>query len=188
MPENCFSATLNSPIFLTRNGNFNSGSKKVLYKFHPSQFPTYMHGVLKSFPICIVIAFFLFPLYILSDDRKDIELIIDGYFKSWSSADFNTYGNFFLPSATIYFREKNGRTSGESLSSFLANQRLSQTHTELMNEIPTSKKIDIGKELSFARVSWKLSGRGRTNTGMDYFVFLKTQEGWKIHYLLFSYD
>lgn len=140
------------------------------------------------FNILILVNFLAIPQNIFCDDRKDLEVVIDGYFKSWSNADFNTYGNFFLPSATIYFREKSGRTSGESLASFLANQKISQSQTELMTEVPTSKKIDVGKELSFARVSWKLSGRGRIHTGMDYFIFLKTMDGWKIHYLLFSYD
>lgn len=132
--------------------------------------------------------FFCIVLHIFSDDKKEIEDTIDNYFKSWSKGDISTYGSYFLPNATIHFKEKSGRILSEKLNTFLDSQIISQSGPELLTEVPLTKKIETGKELSFARVSWKLSGRGRTTTGMDYFIFIKSKDGWKIHYLLFTND
>jgi hypothetical protein len=89
----------------------------------------------------------------------------------------------------IQFREKNGKVFTENIGNFIEGQRLSQSNTaDLLTEVPTSKKIDLGKELSFARVSWKMTGRGKFVTGWDYFILIKIKDTWKIQYLLFSND
>jgi hypothetical protein len=131
----------------------------------------------------------IFPLHLLGDDRKDLEGFIDLYFKSWSKGDMVVYKKLFNPNAVIQFKEKNGWVLTDNLENFVEGQKISQSQpTELLTEVPTSKSFDIGKEVSFARVTWKLTGRGKLVTGWDYFVILKTKDGYKIQYLLFSND
>ncbi len=138
----------------------------------------------------IVLLLTLTPkISIYADDKKEIEDFIDSYFKSWSKGDILTYSNLFYPTAVIQFREKNGKVFTENVSNFVEGQRLSQSNPlDLLTEIPTSKKIDIGKEVSFARVTWKLTGRGKFVTGWDYFILIKSKDSWRIQYLLFSND
>jgi hypothetical protein len=138
----------------------------------------------------IVLLLTLAPkISIYADDKKEIEDFIDSYFKSWSKGDILTYSNLFYPTAVIQFREKNGKVFTENVSNFVEGQRLSQSNPlDLLTEIPTSKKIDIGKEVSFARVTWKLTGRGKFVTGWDYFILIKSKDSWRIQYLLFSND
>ena len=128
-------------------------------------------------------------LYLYADDKKEIEDFIDSYFKSWSKGDIQTYSNLFYPTAVIQFKEKNGKVFTDNVSKFVEGQRLSQSNPlDLLTEIPTSKKIDIGKEVSFARVTLKLTGRGKFVTGWDYFILIKSKDSWRIQYLLFSND
>jgi len=128
-------------------------------------------------------------LYLYADDKKEIEDFIDSYFKSWSKGDIQTYSNLFYPTAVIQFKEKNGKIFTDNVSKFVEGQRLSQSNPlDLLTEIPTSKKIDIGKEVSFARVTLKLTGRGKFVTGWDYFILIKSKDSWRIQYLLFSND
>ena len=119
-----------------------------------------------------------------ADEKKEIEDFIDTYFKTWSKGDIQSYSNLFYPTAVIQFREKNGKVFTENVSNFIEGQRLSQNNTaDLLTEIPTSKKIDTGKDVSFARVTWKMTGRGKFVTGWDYFILIKIKDSWKIQYL-----
>ncbi len=137
----------------------------------------------------IFLSFLTFPSAVFSQDKRELEGFIDLYFKSWSKGDMVTYKKLFSPQAVIQFREKNDRIYTETLEPFIEGQKLSQSRgSELLTEIPTSKSIDLGKDLSFARVTWKLTGRGKLVTGWDYFIILKTKEGYKIQYLLFAND
>ena len=132
----------------------------------------------------------IYPIFqVPADEKKEIEDFIDTYFKTWSKGDIQSYSNLFYPTAVIQFREKNGKVFTENIGNFIEGQRLSQSNTaDLLTEVPTSKKIDPGKELSFARVSWKMTGRGKFVTGWDYFILIKIKDSWKIQYLLFSND
>lgn len=143
-------------------------------------------------PINSILAFIfilLFPIHIAGDERKDLEGFIDLYFKSWSKGDMVIYKKLFHPNAVIQFKDKYGWILSDNLENFVEGQKISQSQaSELLTEIPTSKSIDVGKEVNFARVTWKLTGRGKLVTGWDYFVILKTKDGYKIQYLLFSND
>ena len=137
----------------------------------------------------IFIFIFLSPFQIAGDERKDLEGFIDLYFRSWSKGDMNVYKKLFHPNAVIQFKDKNGWILSDNVENFVEGQKISQLQaTELLTEVPTSKSIDLGKEVSFARVTWKLTGRGKFVTGWDYFVILKAKDGYKIQYLLFSND
>jgi hypothetical protein len=143
-------------------------------------------------PIYKTLLFFfiiLLPIQIRGDEKKDLEGFIDLYFKSWSRGDMVVYKKLFHPNAVIQFKDKSGWILSDNLENFVEGQKISQLQAnELLTEIPTSKTIDIGKEVSFARVTWKLTGRGKLVTGWDYFVILKAKDGYKIQYLLFSND
>ncbi len=143
-------------------------------------------------PIYKTLLFFfiiLLPIQIRGDEKKDLEGFIDLYFKSWSKGDMVVYKKLFHPNAVIQFKDKSGWILSDNLENFVEGQKISQLQAnELLTEIPTSKTIDIGKEVSFARVTWKLTGRGKLVTGWDYFVILKAKDGYKIQYLLFSND
>jgi len=140
----------------------------------------------KLFLVCILINPFL---QLKADEKKEIEDFIDTYFRTWSKGDIQSYSNLFFPTAVIQFKEKNGKVLTENISNFIEGQRLSQSNAaDLLTEIPTSKKIDTGKEVSFARVTWKMTGRGKFVTGWDYFILIKTKDSWRIQYLLFSND
>jgi hypothetical protein len=150
-----------------------------------------MNLFLRGFLVKIFILILLiYPIFQASaDEKKEIEDFIDTYFKTWSKGDIQSYSNLFYPTAVIQFREKNGKVFTENIGNFIEGQRLSQSNTaDLLTEIPTSKKIDPGRELSFARVSWKMTGRGKFVTGWDYFILIKIKDTWKIQYLLFSND
>jgi hypothetical protein len=150
-----------------------------------------MNLFLRGFLVKIFILILLiYPIFQVSaDEKKEIEDFIDTYFKTWSKGDIQSYSNLFYPTAVIQFREKNGKVFTENIGNFIEGQRLSQSNTaDLLTEIPTSKKIDPGRELSFARVSWKMTGRGKFVTGWDYFILIKIKDTWKIQYLLFSND
>ena len=150
-----------------------------------------MNLFLRGFLVKIFILILLiYPIFqVPADEKKEIEDFIDTYFKTWSKGDIQSYSNLFYPTAVIQFREKNGKVFTENVSNFIEGQRLSQSNTsDLLTEVPTSKKIDPGKELSFARVSWKMTGRGKFVTGWDYFILIKIKDTWKIQYLLFSND
>jgi hypothetical protein len=138
----------------------------------------------------LVFIFILFsPFQIAGDERKDLEVFIDLYFRSWSKGDMVVYKKLFHPNAVIQFKDKSGWILSDNVENFVEGQKISQLQaTELLTEIPTSKSIDIGKDVSFARVTWKLTGRGKLVTGWDYFVILKVKDGYKIQYLLFSND
>ena len=126
---------------------------------------------------------------ITADEKKEIEDIVDSYFKIWSKGDIQNYSNLFHPTAIIQFKDKSGKIYTESLLPFIESQRLSQNGIpELFTEVPTNKKIEAGREVSFARVSWRLNGKGKMVTGWDYFIFVRQKDGWKIQYLLFSND
>ena len=137
-----------------------------------------------------LIILLIFPFFNLpADEKKEIEDFIDNYFKTWSKGDIQSYSNLFFPTAVIQFREKSGKVFTENINNFLEGQRISQSNTtDLLTEIPTSKKIDTGKDVSFARVTWKMTGRGKLVTGWDYFILIKNKDTWKIQYLLFSND
>ncbi len=147
----------------------------------------FLRGFLGKIFILILL---IYPIFqVPADEKKEIEDFIDTYFKTWSKGDIQSYSNLFYPTAVIQFREKNGKVFTENVSNFIESQRLSQSNTsDLLTEVPTSKKIDPGKELSFARVSWKMTGRGKFVTGWDYFILIKIKDTWKIQYLLFSND
>jgi hypothetical protein len=150
-----------------------------------------MNLFLRGFLVKIFILILLiYPIFqVPADEKKEIEDFIDTYFKTWSKGDILSYSNLFYPTAVIQFREKNGKVFTENIGNFIEGQRLSQSNTaDLLTEVPTSKKIDLGKELSFARVSWKMTGRGKFVTGWDYFILIKIKDTWKIQYLLFSND
>ncbi len=150
-----------------------------------------MNLFLRGFLVKIFILILLiYPIFqVPADEKKEIEDFIDTYFKTWSKGDILSYSNLFYPTAVIQFREKNGKVFTENIGNFIEGQRLSQSNTaDLLTEVPTSKKIDPGKELSFARVSWKMTGRGKFVTGWDYFILIKIKDTWKIQYLLFSND
>jgi hypothetical protein len=150
-----------------------------------------MNLFLRGFLVKIFILILLiYPIFqVPADEKKEIEDFIDTYFKTWSKGDIQSYSNLFYPTAVIQFREKNGKVFTENIGNFIEGQRLSQSNTsDLLTEVPTSKKIDPGKELSFARVSWKMTGRGKFVTGWDYFILIKIKDSWKIQYLLFSND
>ena len=137
----------------------------------------------------VFIFIFLFPFQLAGDERNNLEGFIDLYFKSWSKGDMVAYKKLFHPNAVIQFKDKNGWILSDNVENFVEGQKISQLQaTELLTEIPTSKTIDVGKDVSFARVTWKLTGRGKLVTGWDYFVILKAKDGYKIQYLLFSND
>ena len=135
----------------------------------------YIPKLKNSFFFGIFLLILTFPGPLFSQEKRELEAFIDLYFKSWSKGDMVTYKKLFSPQAVIQFREKNERIYTETLEPFIEGQKISQSrNTELLTEVPTSKSIDLGKDLSFARVTWKLTGRGKLMTGWDYFIILKT--------------
>lgn len=161
--------------------------KMVLSSIH--SFARYIPKLKNSFFFGIFLLTLPFSDPLFSQEKRELEAFIDLYFKSWSKGDMVTYKKLFSPQAVIQYREKNDRIYTETLEPFIEGQKLSQSMgTELLTEVPTSKSIDLGKDLSFARVTWKLTGRGKLVTGWDYFIILKTKEGYKIQYLLFAND
>jgi hypothetical protein len=115
--------------------------------------------------------------------------LITEYFSSWSKPDMQAYKNCFHPKASVYFIDKSGNPHHYLLDEFIAGQ----TNAHLMapkpmSERPTHSSIEVRGWIAHAVVRWELIRGSKSETGTDYFTFIKTDQGWKILTLVFEQD
>ncbi len=121
-------------------------------------------------------------------DKKNIEQLIDIYFKSWSEADMNSYKSCFHPKAIIHFNNL-GNISESKLDEFVSGQAAAhESSPSKMKEIPLSKKIIWDNDTAQVTVRWKLTAENRESYGYDFFTLTKLKNKWKITYLIFQND
>lgn len=115
--------------------------------------------------------------------------LISTYFSSWSKPDMSSYKSCFHPQATVYFIDAAGNPHRSLLDEFVAGQeRVQLRGPKPMTERPTHTTLSVHGRLARGEVRWELHKNGATDTGTDYFTFLKTGTGWKIIGLVFEQD
>jgi len=122
-------------------------------------------------------------------DQQQLKSLISGYFASWSKPDMAAYKASFHPLAAIYFVDAGGKPHYAQLEKFIAWQE--QAHQEAggrLSEKPTDISLAVHGRLAQAAVRWELHKGNAVETGTDYFMFIKTEAGWRILTLIFEQD
>jgi Putative lumazine-binding len=115
--------------------------------------------------------------------------LISTYFSSWSKPDMSVYKSCFHPQATVYFLDAAGKPHRSLLDEFMAGQeRVQLQGPKPMTERPTHTTLSLQGRLARAEVRWKLHKNGATETGTDFFTFIRTDTGWQIISLVFELD
>jgi hypothetical protein len=115
--------------------------------------------------------------------------LISVYFSSWSKPDMPAYKRCFHPQATVYFLDASGKPHRYQLDEFVAHQEKAQLQgPKPMSERATHTTLSVQGRLAHAEVRWELHKNGATETGADFFTFIKTDQGWKIISLVFEQD
>jgi hypothetical protein len=123
------------------------------------------------------------------DEERLLHDLISVYFSSWSKPDMSVYKSCFHPQATVYFLDAAGKAHRSLLDEFVAGQeRVQLQRPKPMTERPTHTTLSLHGRLARAEVRWELHRNGTTETGTDFFTFLKTDTGWKIISLIFEQD
>lgn len=122
-------------------------------------------------------------------DHQQLKSLISGYFASWSKPDMEAYKACFHPKAAIYFVDAGGNPHYAQLEKFITWQE--QAHQEAggrLSEKPTHISLTVHGRLAQAAVRWELHKGSTAVTGTDYFMFIKTEAGWRILTLIFEQD
>ena len=122
-------------------------------------------------------------------DQRLLDNLISAYFSSWSKPDMQAYKDCFHPQASIFYLNKSGNFHRYRLDEFVAGQeRAHLTGPKPLTEKPTKITRSVQSRLGQAEVRWQLQQGSATVTGTDYFIFVKTDAGWKIISLVFEQD
>jgi len=117
---------------------------------------------------------------------KEVEQLVQHYFRSWSKPDMAAYGECFMPGAVVQYFDASGRLTTYSLKPFLASQRRAHlTARHKQTEVPLSIDIRFEANLARAVVYWKLTAGSREEFGYDHFTLAKQRDKWKIVNLVF---
>ncbi len=121
--------------------------------------------------------------------EQGLDNLISVYFSSWSQADMQAYKDCFHPLASVGYLDKSGNLYQYQLEEFLTGQaRAHQTGPKPLTEKPTKITRSVQGRLGQAEVRWQLQQGSATATGTDYFIFVKTEAGWKIISLVYEQD
>jgi hypothetical protein len=121
------------------------------------------------------------------DDARtaDVKQLVEKYFRSWSNQEMDTYGECFLPGASIQFISPGGDLDTQGVREFLTNQRRYQM-ARPAKETPQSIDIRLEKRLARAVIYWKLDdGSGAPKFGYDHFTLVQRDGKWRIVNLAF---
>ena len=122
-------------------------------------------------------------------DQRLLDNLISAYFSSWSKADMQAYKSCFHPKASVYYLDSSGNPRHYLLEEFIAGQTKAHlAGSKPLTERPTKTTLAMQGRLAQAEVRWQLQQGSATATGTDYFIFAKTDTGWKILSLVYEQD
>ena len=122
-------------------------------------------------------------------EEQALDRLISGYFSSWSRSDMDAYRACFHPQASVYFIDRSGHPHQYALAEFVAGQeKVHLLGPRPLSERPTKTSLAVRGRLAQAEVRWQLHKGSATKTGTDYFIFVKTDTGWRILSLVYEQD
>lgn len=124
----------------------------------------------------------------LGDDANEagVDQLINQYFDVWSAGDMDAYEQTFHPDAVIYFLTPAGGVHRFDVAPFVATQKSIKNSASVPSkEIPLEIKITTEGDTAHVRVLWELTTGAERRTGIDYFVLVRSNAGWRILSLIF---
>ncbi|WP_172991867.1 nuclear transport factor 2 family protein [Lacipirellula parvula] len=118
--------------------------------------------------------------------EKEVQVLLNTYFTSWSKADLLSYGKCFMPQSAIHMIEPSGRLVTLPLAPFLKTQQEAhRSNPNKMTETAERTEIRFDADLAHALVYWKLVDGERIEYGYDHFTLMKSEGEWRIANLVF---